>query len=155
MSCYVCDDTTLTVVAVGLVAAGISINGKSTVREIGQELLSLNNVAADDRYGDGQSKDWDHATFRPSIYKSTTRKHGRPNYSLGELWGATSEYEYQASDAKGWDSIDCEIRYKLGWLKDRITEALLTNSGDVTHFHWEDETPGETAVRLSDAYLRI
>ena len=119
MSCYICDNETISILARAFHDyeedfrdnQGFYLN---SVQEIGQALLKQNYASYNFRY-DEENKV---PKFKPN-YKIT--------FDEGDVIGCIRCYDYQSCETNDWDN--CNIERSLDRLKDTILKRLIKRCG--------------------------
>jgi hypothetical protein len=127
MSCFICNNETITVIAKAFVDYGVPFHGlppksdidiilvdiNKEVKSIGQALLEQNYASVNARY----NEDTKTPEFTPSYIE----------YNEGTVMGCIECYEYQACETDDWD--DCWVRRNLSHLKDAIIRRMCRKLG--------------------------
>lgn len=119
MSCYICDNKTISVIArafrdyeVGFMDNSCECLTNPT--EIGQALLNQNYASVNYRYGE--------ETVPPKFRLDYTAQ-----YDEGDVFGCVQCYSYQANETNDW--YESNIHYSIERLIKTITERLVKRCG--------------------------
>lgn len=119
MSCYICDNETISVIARAFVdyeEVFVNNNGflLTTSKEIGQALLNQNYASVNFRYDEDEKA----PEFNPNF---------KIEYNEGDVIGCIRCYSYQACETNDWD--DSNILRSLNRLMLNISARLVKRCG--------------------------
>ena len=127
MSCFICNNSTITVLARAFVDYQVTFYGlppksdidiilvdlNKEVKSIGQALLEQNYLSVNARYNENTET----PEFEPVDVE----------YDEGTVLGCIGCYEYQACETDNWN--DCWVRRNLDSLKEKITYRMAKKLG--------------------------
>lgn len=119
MSCYICDNETISVIARSFIDYGedfVDNDGfhLTTSKEIGQALLNQNYASVNFRYGE----DNEAPEFNPNF---------KIDYNEGDVIGCIRCYSYQACETNDWDN--CNILRSFHHMMINVSERLVKRCG--------------------------